>query len=207
MDIIYDYCFRYINSNVNWKRFFNDNPLILSDQSSLAKTLGKIKRIGWVDKPPGEETDGSSRNDLLEEVTKVFTTSSFTDIGVLLFHNESFPSFIWKRHKRIAHVVSFIASILGIPCEVVSSVDEANKHNEVIPLSALVMDEKDVERIEKAKIILPTIDDHCVITLHGRDEQSLRDSFDAIHAIDNFVNHDEETLFKYSYIVCSEEDS
>lgn len=214
MEIVEKYCEKNINVNINWHDLLEEykDVIIMFDNSlskQLDKLLNKIKNLSWIDKPPNETTQDITSNKQIEYIIELFMSYEFDknkQIGVLLMKpnkdnklsTNRFTQYKYKEYKQIVNNICLIGEIFGYKCLIVNNVDELNTFDYIIPISSLLLTSEEVNKIDTNKIIYSdNIYDYNIC------DKTKINFINFIHLVDNFIKHDDKTIYEYNYIVYS----
>ena len=214
MEIVEKYCEKNINVNINWHDLLEEykDVIIMFDNSlskQLDKLLNKIKNLSWIDKPPNETTQDITSNKQIEYITELFMSYEFDknkQIGVLLVKpnkdnkqsTNMFTQYKYKEYKQIVNNICLIGEIFGYKCSTVNNIDELNTFDYIIPISSLLLTSEEVNKIDINKIIYSdNIYDYNIC------DKTKINFINFIHLVDNFIKHDDKTIYEYNYIIHS----
>lgn len=207
MNMIYNYCNEYINININWVDFlyeYEDDINNLDNynkddklKSRIDKLIKKIKNLSWIDKPADENNDDNIMKDKqIERIINVFMSNDYNkSIGILLINDNEY-------YKRLTNKIIAIGDIFNYNCQIVNNVESLNKFDIIIPISSLLLDKYEIDKINVNKILFPTIHDYNIIRYENNEEnKNIKSHYDFIHMIDNYIKHDEIIKHEYNYII------
>lgn len=223
MNAIYRYCESKLNININWCDIlyeYEDDIYDLDNydkneqlRKRINKLLKKIKNLSWCDNPASNGDDAramksTTNNDddehhkdkQIEEIINMFMTNDYSHKSIgILSPNEKQTQVTNEYYKTIANKVYTIGNIFGFTCNVVSTVDDLNENDIILPISSLTLSKQDVDKIDVSKIMFPTVHNYNIILDDGNKYN--KQCYDFIHLVDNFVKHDEIIKRDYAYII------
>ena len=217
MNTIYEYCERELNININWRDvlYEYENDIYNLDnydkdeqlRKRICKLLKKIKSLSWCDNPASNDDTNTTSNEhnkdkQIEEIINMFMSNDYKQVsssgsgknktvGILSTGDEYY--------KTLANKVYTIGNIFGYTCNVVSTVDDLNENDIILPISSLMLSKQDVDKIDVNKIVFPIIHNYNIILDDGNKYN--KQCYDFIHLVDNFVKHDEIIKQDYAYVI------
>ena len=219
MNTIYGFCESKLNININWVDVlyeYEDDIYNLDNYNKdeqlrkrINKLLKKIKNLSWCDNPTSNahameptNDDEHHKDKQIEEIINIFMANDYRDksIGILSPNEKQTQTTNkYEYYKMLANKVYTIGNIFGFSCNVISTVNDLNENDIILPISSLTLSKQDVDKIDVSKIVFPTVHDYNIILDDGNKHN--KQCYDFIHLVDNFVKHDEIIKRDYAYII------
>lgn len=219
MNTIYGYCESKLNININWGDVlyeYEDDIYNLDNydkdeqlRKRINKLLKKIKNLSWYDNPTSNahtmepmtnDDDEHHKDKQIEEIINMFMANNYRDKSIgILSPNEKQTQVTNEYYKTLANKVYTIGNIFGFSCNVISTVNDLNENDIILPISSLTLSKQDVDKIDVSKIVFPTVHDYNIILDDGNKYN--KQCYDFIHLVDNFIKHDEIIKRDYAYII------